>query len=54
MSESYVLLGYKCGVTKFTEVIHDQSDAATYTIVLFLLGDTPAPGFYVPTFRNTL
>ena len=54
MSESYVLLGYKCGVTKVTEVIHEQGDAGNHTIAFSLLGDTPASGFYVPTFRNTL
>jgi hypothetical protein len=25
-----------------------------FHIVFFLLGDSPAPEFYVPTFRNTL
>jgi hypothetical protein len=25
-----------------------------YNVTFFLLGDSPAPEFYIPTFRNTL
>jgi hypothetical protein len=55
----YILLSSCCALVRARNVVCSkylrfQTSAVIWIVVFFLLGDSPVPEFYMPTFRNTL